>query len=768
MSLPFEELNWICRHSVLNPSPDSSQYPVHFNWMRVLNTAISNGVAPLIYHSLRTAGNHADIPPAIYAQFKQEYQSSSDGNLHHEITLSRLVSELRIKGTEVILLNGLSIAHNHYPEPALRPYRDIHLFIRPRDYKHICDVMRSWNFAVEFPGKEEMPFLQGRQKFFQQSSNTTIQIRWEPLNNIHLRSTTGTSLNAYKLWHNLDRTDIKGVSVNVLPADRLFSYLCMHVACNQQFRRLLSLCDLHMMLSGPHSREIHEIVLPGLVRDPGTRTAVHYCLKMLRSLLGTSGIDKTISMSEPHRFSTRTLCNFLRPSDTLNSDSRPAQLRRKLFFKGIKMRDTDNNPDKLRVALVSLNIPRNYNLAIEYLRLYALETSRLDGKVSIRLLNIDRTARRLYILLRILLFRPRVVGFSCYVWNIQRTLAVARLVKQVWPKAYIVFGGQEVTFSNVDFLAKYPFIDVVVEGEGEETFSDLLTHMVNNRDFSLADVPGIAYRKDSVIQKNAPRPLIKELDTIGSPYLTGRIPPQDEYRLGMMLEICRGCRYRCAFCFEGKKYRTVRSFPIDRIDHEVNVLFAHGKRRFHIMDPIIGNHDAGTTVALKQIFQRLQDIDHCDVSVELFAELLNEETLDWLNSFTIFDVGLQSIHPPVLRNIRRAFQQEKFIKGVELLKQLDRQVNLYLIMGLPGETLFTYLKGIRFAISLDPSYLFLNPLCVLNGTELRDRAEEFGLIYGPEPPYNIIETPDMTQDEIRRMRVFSEMLIAEHNLKINW
>lgn len=768
MSLPSEELKWICRHSVQNPAPDFKKNLVHFNWKRVLNFAIKNSVAPLIYHSLETTGKHANIPAAVHAQFKQQYQSSSDKNLHHEIKLSKLVSELRVKGTEVILLKDLSIAKYHYPDPGLRPVRELDLFIRPRDFSQIRDLILSWNFKMEFPEERELPFLQGQKYFFNLSSNSAIQLHWELVNNSCLRSDYGSSFKSYQLWDKLEHVEVQGVPVNVLPLEQLFSYTCIDLACNKQSQQLILLCDLHMMLTGPQGREIYEKILPDLAHHHGTRVAVHYCLKKLQGLLGTPGVDEAIRLSRPHRFRVRFLCNLLRPSDTVNTDSWSAQLRRNLFHKGIKIQDKKKHKAQLRVVLASLNLPLNYNLAIEYLRLYALDRASLEGKVRIHLINANRTVSKLFMLLWILLFRPHVVGFSCYVWNIQRTLAVAQLVKKFRPKAYVVFGGQEVTFSNVDFLAKYPFIDIVVEGEGEETFSDLLTQMVNNNDISYSNIPGIAYRTNSTIQKNAERALIKDLDRIGSPYLSGRIPGEEGYRLGMMLEICRGCRYRCAFCFEGKKYRDVRSFSIDRIEQEVNLLFARGKRRFHIMDPIIGNHDTATTLALQRIFQRIQDIDHCDVSVEIFAELLNEENIDWLKAFTIFDVGLQSIHPPVLRNIRRAFHRQKFITGMGLLKQLDHQVNLYLIMGLPGETLFTYLDGIRFASSLDPSYLFLNPLCVLNGTELRERAIEFGLIYSPEPPYNIIETPDMSQDEIRRLRVFSEMLIAEHNLKINW
>jgi radical SAM superfamily enzyme YgiQ (UPF0313 family) len=441
--------------------------------------------------------------------------------------------------------------------------------------------------------------------------------------------------------------------------------------------------------------------------------------------------------------------------------------RRWLSRKNFPVQDASGcDGRKWRVALVSLNLPHHYNLAIEYLRAYALDDPELAGRVAIHTLNLPRRLNKHLLLARISLLRPHVVGFSCYVWSIRKSLELARLVKRYFPWIRVVLGGQEVTLRQVEFLENYPFVDVVVNGEGEETFTDLLKHWVKDPQGSLAGVPGLLYREKGVVAATADRPLIEDLDRIPSPYLADRIPVQKGYRLGMMLEAYRGCRFRCSFCFEGKKYRRLRSFSLDRLEREANHLFARGARLFHIMDPILGNQEPKNLAILHRIFMRLQDQERCDISVEVFGDLLNEQNIHYLEPFTIFDVGLQSINPTVLKNIRRNYHQKKFLHGVALLKKFNRQVNLYLIMGLPAETVDSYLEGIRFVVGVDPSYLFLNRLCVLSGTELRERAEEFGLRHDPEPPYFILETPDMTADDIRRLELFSSALTAEHNLKI--
>lgn len=87
---------------------------------------------------------------------------------------------------------------------------------------------------------------------------------------------------------------------------------------------------------------------------------------------------------------------------------------------------------------------------------------------------------------------PSVLAFSSSMWNHQLNLALARKGRELFPEALIVFGGPHVPADAVGFLRQYPFIDVVVRGEGEVAFSELLIAFLNGRDFSGVD--GITYR----------------------------------------------------------------------------------------------------------------------------------------------------------------------------------------------------------------------------------------------------------------------------------
>ena len=84
---------------------------------------------------------------------------------------------------------------------------------------------------------------------------------------------------------------------------------------------------------------------------------------------------------------------------------------------------------------------------------------------------------------------PDVAAFSVSMWNMNLSLTIAEEVKKRFPGCLIVFGGPNVPFNALAFFKQYPFIDVAVRGEGEQTFADLLIRFLESKDFR--NIPGI-------------------------------------------------------------------------------------------------------------------------------------------------------------------------------------------------------------------------------------------------------------------------------------
>ena len=124
---------------------------------------------------------------------------------------------------------------------------------------------------------------------------------------------------------------------------------------------------------------------------------------------------------------------------------------------------------------------------------------------------------------RIQLRKPDVCGFSCNIWNVEETLDLARSLKSSLPGTLIVLGGQEVSGSGEDLLAAWPWVDVLVDGEGEHSFCELLRRLLRDRPRTpdRVDLAGIHTHRHGHTVCGAPAPLIEPLDSIPSPYLPG-------------------------------------------------------------------------------------------------------------------------------------------------------------------------------------------------------------------------------------------------------
>jgi radical SAM superfamily enzyme YgiQ (UPF0313 family) len=428
---------------------------------------------------------------------------------------------------------------------------------------------------------------------------------------------------------------------------------------------------------------------------------------------------------------------------------------------------TPGRKTRASVTLVSLNVSHNYALALYYLKLYAREDPDLREVVNFHLIEhrVGRPAAA--VALQIAATRPKLVGFSCNVWNVERTLQVAALLKRLLPRVVIVLGGQEITHSEIDYLGQNPAVDITVDGEGEEAFRRVLRCCLLKGEPGLVTIPGISFRANDRVVVNPPGPPLPDLDAIPSPYLQNEIAVKSDNHLGIMIETSRGCRFRCTFCFEGKKYANVRNFSMDRVEREIADAVAKGVRHFHFLDPIVGN---SSIPRLRQLHEVLtKHLSHCSwyqCSVEIYAELIDEETAALLPCFTHFDVGLQSINPPALRAIKRAFVHERFINGVRLLQALGRQINIYLLLGLPEDNFFTFLEAVRYTHSLNIERLFINALCVLNGTELRADAPRYRMDFSPKPPYLINSNATFSAQEMKMARIFANSIVKEHDAVI--
>ncbi len=340
-------------------------------------------------------------------------------------------------------------------------------------------------------------------------------------------------------------------------------------------------------------------------------------------------------------------------------------------------------------------------------------------------------------------FRPDLVGMSCYQWNIERSLFLAREIKRSLPSCRIVMGGPEVTPEN-EFLLHHRDFDVGVVGEGEETWEILL------RSFpEIPDSPGfLVPETDQGWRFTGEGTSQLSLERSSSPFLEGVL---DSHLEGVLwLETVRGCTHHCAYCYYHKQFSKLRLFPVERILKEVRRAWARGFKEIVFLDPCFTSHPQ-----LGFFLEELAAINY-DRRVAFQAECNAEEIEPGIAEkmgragFTRIEAGLQSIKRETLKKVHRNFDARRFLRGVYLLQDHGIEVMVDLIAGLPGDTLSDMRNSLDWVLDHEAyDSLMLYPLSLMPGTDLGRQARKWKLYAMPHPPYLVTRGSGLSAQDMK-------------------
>lgn len=344
--------------------------------------------------------------------------------------------------------------------------------------------------------------------------------------------------------------------------------------------------------------------------------------------------------------------------------------------------------------------------------------------------------------------KPDVVAFSCYIWNIAKTLEVCRIIKSRHD-CRIVLGGPEAAYRPKDILEKYDFADYVLSGEGEWTFPDFLDNL--NGDLSF--VSGLTYRKDGEIitipekeyTETPPSPFVDEFFE----NLNGRIS---------YIETSRGCPYRCAFCLSGR-CSPLRFFDIQRVKNDIIRLSKSGTQTVKFVDRTFNASAERANEILLFIKENYGKEIPCDVCFhfEIAGDILKESTLEILSSMprgaVQLEIGMQSFNEETLKKINRKTNTRKLVENIrKLIGFNNMHIHIDLIAGLTGEDIESFKSGFNTAYSLRAHMLQMGFLKLLYGAEMRENKEKYPCTFTVEPPYEVTSTPWLSSDEIKMLK----------------
>jgi len=329
---------------------------------------------------------------------------------------------------------------------------------------------------------------------------------------------------------------------------------------------------------------------------------------------------------------------------------------------------------------------------------------------------------------------PDIIAFTIttgeHLWMNQ----IGKKLREQFDK-FIICGGSHPTFYpeviNEDYL------DAICMGEGEGAIVEFVNSIANGKD--IIGIRNLIVKKNGELHKNEIRPLIEDLDslpfanrTIYDKYNIYRDPYNALSGKGVMLT-SRGCPFHCAFClnivhykpyvelYGGKVFRRRSALNIIK---ELRTMKKHNPQ----LNFISFTDDIFTLPPKTWIFEFLElykNEINIPYTIQTRVDLLDEEIVKKLKESNCISViiGVESGND-FLRNtiLKKGITKKQILRATSLIKTHHIKLQIFNMLGTPGETLETALETYELNRKIKPTFAwcaFLNPY---PGTELYEYA----------------------------------------------
>ncbi|MGB9977519.1 B12-binding domain-containing radical SAM protein [Thermovenabulum sp.] len=408
----------------------------------------------------------------------------------------------------------------------------------------------------------------------------------------------------------------------------------------------------------------------------------------------------------------------------------------------------------MRVVLVGINAKYIHtNLAIRNLKAY-FEKNCKEEDIKIDLLEATINDFLDDILERIVEFNPSIVGFSLYIWNFNQVLYLAENLKKVLPEVMVIFGGPEASYDIKGLLSR-DYVDLIVIGEGEDTFSKLIVALKKGE--KIEELKGIAFKDEKGIKINRTEENV-DMNLVPMSYEE----ELDFQNRIVYYETSRGCPFNCTFCLSSLE-KNVRVADLKKVEEDLRILAGKKAKIIKFVDRSF-NYNIKRAIEILDIFRRIEGdtVFHC----ELNPELVSQEFVDRLSGLENrlhFELGIQTTTTEALKEVKRTKDVEKALKGVKLLKEKGVPVHVDLIAGLPYDTFESFKEAFNKVYNLKPDELQLGFLKLLKGTAIRERAQSYGIAFRSQPPYEILYNKWMSYKELTILKGIARLIDKFYN-----
>ncbi|NGX15302.1 radical SAM protein [Wenzhouxiangella sp. XN24] len=377
-------------------------------------------------------------------------------------------------------------------------------------------------------------------------------------------------------------------------------------------------------------------------------------------------------------------------------------------------------------------------------------------------------------------FGPGIWLFSNYMWSMQKNLAVSEAIKGYDPRNLTVHGGPSTPGYDKAcraFMARYPSVDIAVHGEGEVTITEVFSHLERSDDGGiryrpevLSDVSGISFRlpgeDKEAIARSLPRPRLRALDQIPSPYLQGVFDGYEGRVDAAIVETNRGCPFACTFCDWGSATNgKVVKFDMDRTRGEIEWIGRNRVRVLWIADANFGMLRRDTEIAewivdVKRRYGFPQEV------VVNYTKNATSRLADIIKTFTegqIISQGIISIQTSDARTLdvinRENIKTDKYDELIGVFDEAGLPLSTDLMIGLPGITVAAFDQDLQRYIDADVQ-VKAYPTQLLPNSPMAD--PEYIEKYRIEVDENdfLVSCFSYSRDELKRMKAIYEVYVA--------
>ncbi|MDC7127088.1 MAG: radical SAM protein, partial [Spirochaetales bacterium] len=332
--------------------------------------------------------------------------------------------------------------------------------------------------------------------------------------------------------------------------------------------------------------------------------------------------------------------------------------------------------------------------------------------------------------------QPDIIGFSTYLWNADTIIKISNEIKSKNKAIKLIIGGPQATAAPESFEQTKLF-DTIMIGEGEPLIADAVLGKIN----------GISERKQHT-----------DFEISASPYST--ILKKDRTE-GILWEISRGCPYRCAFCYESRGFKTIRTINSKRIETELKLFRKNKIKKIWVLDPTFNHNGRHAEEVLTKIINIYPEAHY---TFEIRAELMNKKLCSMFSEINCsLQIGLQSTNIRALKNINRSLNEDKFINRCKTMSEYGLCFGIDLIYGLPGDNYETFKSSVDFALSTAPNNVDIFPLSVLPATDLFENAVNLEIIHNGFPKYTTIKTKTFSESDMKKAEKLTEAVDILYN-----